>query len=120
MLPVNFFMRCNLPTYSFLCKACEKPFTDLQPFDPKGKYSGVVCPFCKSKKKKMLPTIANLKFADPKDTSKWDNFSYRAGYNLEAAQDLRTAAEATSHMGTEPYSDGIDDINRGDLFGEVK
>ena len=68
----------------------------------------------------MLPTTANLKFADPKDTSKWDNFSYRAGYNLEAAQDLRKAAEADSHMGTEPYADGIDDINRGDLFGEVK
>jgi len=68
----------------------------------------------------MMPTTANLKFENPQDTSKWDNFSYRAGYNLDSAQDLRRQAESVSHMGTEPYADGIDDINRGDLFGEVK
>jgi len=109
-----------MPTYVFLCGKCKKTFTDMCSFDPKGKYSDTKCSHCNSKNKKMLPTAAALKFANPKDTSKWDNFSYRAGYNLEGAQDLRKQAEAASHMGTEPYADGIDDINRGDLFGEVK
>ena len=109
-----------MPTYKFLCKGCEKEYTDLLPFDPKGKYKNAACPHCNSKKKKMMPTMAQVKFTNPQDTSKFDNFSYRAGYNLEAAQDLRSAAAAESHMGTDPYKDGIDDINRGDLFGEVQ
>jgi putative FmdB family regulatory protein len=109
-----------MPSYTFECGKCKKSFTDLVPFDPSGKYKNTECTHCGSKKKKLLPSAPNLKFADPKDTSKWDNFSYRAGYNLEAAQDLRKAAEEGSHMGTAPYADGIDDINRGDLFGEVK
>lgn len=114
-------MRCNLPNYNFQCKECKKEFSDLQPFDPKGKYPDVRCPKCNSKKKKLMPSSANLKFSNPQDTSKWDNFSYRAGYNLESAQDLRREAEASSHMGKDPYNAaGIDDINRGDLFGEVQ
>ncbi len=68
----------------------------------------------------MMPTAAQIKFSTPQDTSKWDNFSYRAGYNLDSAQDLRKQAEVASHMGREPYADGIDDVNRGDLFGKVK
>jgi len=109
-----------MPTYKFACGKCKTEYTDLLPFDPAGKYSDASCPKCKSKKKKMLPTFADIKFSNPKDTSKFDNFSYRAGYNLEAAQDLRQSAEDASHMGAAPYADGIDDINRGDLFGEVQ
>jgi len=110
-----------VPTYNFVCKKCKKDYSDLQPFDPKGKYPDVRCPHCNSKQKKMLPTSANLKFSNPQDTSRWDNFSYRAGYNLESAQNLRRDAAEVSHMGADPYNAaGIDDISRGDLFGEVK
>jgi DNA-directed RNA polymerase subunit RPC12/RpoP len=109
-----------MPTYVFQCGKCKKNFTDICSFDPTGKYKGTTCTHCNSKKKKMMPTAAQIKFSTPQDTSKWDNFSYRAGYNLDSAQDLRKQAEAASHMGREPYADGIDDVNRGDLFGKVK
>jgi hypothetical protein len=109
-----------MPTYVFQCGKCKKNFTDICSFDPTGKYKGTTCTHCNSKKKKMMPTAAQIKFSTPQDTSKWDNFSYRAGYNLDSAQDLRKQAEVASHMGREPYADGIDDVNRGDLFGKVK
>jgi DNA-directed RNA polymerase subunit RPC12/RpoP len=109
-----------MPTYVFQCGKCKKNFTDICSFDPTGKYKDSACTHCNSKKKKMMPTAAQIKFSTPQDTSKWDNFSYRAGYNLDSAQDLRKQAEVASHMGREPYADGIDDVNRGDLFGKVK
>lgn len=110
-----------MPTYTFYCKACFKSYSDLQPFDPTGKYKDVKCPHCNSKKKSQTPTAPKIKFTNPTDTSKFDNFSYRAGYNLDKAQDLRRAAESQSHMGSDPYNaGGIDDISGGDYFGEVE
>jgi DNA-directed RNA polymerase subunit RPC12/RpoP len=110
-----------VPTYTFYCKACFKEYSDLQPFDPTGKYKKVKCPNCNSKKKSQTPTVPKIKFTNPKDTSKFDNFSYRAGYNLEKAQDLRRAAESESHMGSDPYhAAGVDDISSGNHFGEVE
>ena len=32
-----------------------------------------------------------------------DNFSYRAGHNMEKAKNDRRAAESKSHMGKNPY-----------------
>ena len=108
-----------MPTYNFECKNCNKIYETLASFDATGKYAGVSCPHCNSKKKKKLLNDANIKFAQPKDTSKFDNFNYRAGYNLEQAQNLRRDAQTASHMGTDPYMP-IDDINKGRHFGEVK
>lgn len=108
-----------MPTYEFLCGKCNKTYSSLESFDPTGKYKDVRCTHCDSKKKKMKPTAANIKFGNPKDTSKFDNFSYRAGYNLEMAQNERRAAEDQSHMGSAPYN-SIDDVSGGDFFGEVE
>ena len=108
-----------MPTYNFECKNCKKTYETLASYDPKGRYAGVSCPSCKSKKKKKLLNDANIKFADPRGTSKFDNFNYRAGYNLDQAKDLRRNAQEKSHMGTEPYN-SIDDISSGNSFGEVK
>lgn len=108
-----------MPTYNFECKNCNKIYETLVSFDATGKYTRVSCPHCDSKKKKKLLNDANIKFAQPKDTSKFDNFNYRAGYNLEQAQNLRRDAQTASHMGTDPYMP-IDDINNGRHFGEVK
>jgi putative FmdB family regulatory protein len=108
-----------MPVYSFVCLKCKNDYETLTSFDSSGKYSDVVCPTCQSKRKKQQVTSANLKFTNPKDTSKFDNFGYRAGYNLEQAQNLRREAESASHMGSMPYS-GIDDISSGENFGEVK
>lgn len=108
-----------MPNYEFVCGSCKKTYSSLEPFDPTGKYKDVRCTHCNSKKKKMKPTAGNIKFTNPQDTSKFDNFSYRAGYNLEKAQNERRAAEDQSHMGSAPYN-GIDDISGGDFFGEVE
>ena len=108
-----------MPTYEFTCVKCKKAYSDLQSFDPTGKYSDVKCPHCNSKRKRQGLTAAALKFANPKDTSKFDNFSYRAGYNLDKAQDERRPAEAASHMGTTPYM-SHDDISSGEHFGGVE
>lgn len=41
----------------------------------------------------------------PWETSKWDNFEYRAGYNMVKAQQSRRTAETRSHMGMTPIQD---------------
>ena len=108
-----------MPTYEFLCKKCKKTYDEFTTFDSTGKYADVRCPHCKSKSKKQNITAAACKFANPQDTSKFDNFSYRAGYNLDKAQNERRAAEAASHMGEQPYMNH-DDISSGEYFGEVE
>lgn len=97
-----------MPIYDFECKKCSKEYSELTEYDETGKYKGVKCPHCKSKRKTRLlggcgPGPAAV-FTNPKDTSKWDNFSYRAGHNMENAKAERRAAEAQSHMGANPYS----------------
>ncbi len=108
-----------MPTYVFSCLKCKHSYETLTAFDPSGKYADVTCPECKSKRKVQGVTAANIKFTNPKDTSKFDNFDYRAGYNLEQAQNLRREAEKASHVGSKPYNN-IDDISSGENFGEVE
>ena len=47
----------------------------------------------------------NCNFAQPCESSKWDSFEYRAGYNMEKAQGERRNAESRSHMGANPMQD---------------
>lgn len=108
-----------MPVYAFTCSSCKKNYDDFTNFDLTGKYKDVKCPHCNSRKKKQNLTAANLKFANPQDTSKFDNFSYRAGYNLDKAQNERRAAESASHVGAAPYM-AHDDISSGECFGEVE
>lgn len=108
-----------MPTYQFQCLKCKKQYEDLTSFDPTGKYKEVKCPSCKSSRKKQQMTCAEISFTNPKDTSKFDNFGYRAGYNMEQAKELRRKAESSSHVGATPYKD-VDDISSGNFFGEVE
>ena len=111
-----------MPTYVFEClnKKCKCIYEDLVSYDPKGKYLGLKCPYCKSCRKRQLPTgCGSVIFTNPRGTSKADNFSYVAGYNMEQAKGERRKAEQDSHMGATPYS-SIDDISGGKYFGEVK
>jgi len=39
------------------------------------------------KKWKRLLEVPNIAFAIPQESSKWDSFEYRAGFNLEKAKD---------------------------------
>jgi hypothetical protein len=41
-----------------------------------------------------------LSFTNPGESSKWESFSYRAGYNMDKAKTERRIAERTSKMGT--------------------
>lgn len=43
-----------------------------------------------------------------------DTFSYRAGANMSKAQGERRAAEAASHMGTDPFGMTNSDFNLGE------
>lgn len=54
-------------------------------------------------------TVADS-YSVPEESSRWDNFEYRAAHNLYKAQEERRRAEAHSHVGTSPYRDveGVD------------
>lgn len=114
-----------MPTYSFQCKKCESSYDDLVDNDPTGKYKGVKCPSCGSKSKTKLMTFCAVSFTNPRDTSKWDNFTFRAGKTMEEAQDCRRYAQEHSHVGANPYGAASDaqiaaDINNDANWGEVK
>ena len=65
---------------------------------------------------KRLADNVSIQFAQPWESSKWDSFEYRAGYNMMKAKRERMAAEAASHMGANPHVDaehscGFDTMN---------
>lgn len=93
-----------MPNFDFQCSSCDKVYEALTVYDASGVYDGVVCPKCQSNKKTKL-IGCNFNIGGP-TSSKMDNFGYRAGFNMEKAQDCRRAAEAASHMGADPYSTG--------------
>lgn len=89
-----------MPIYEFTCKKCKNNFEEMCTFKEAEKnFSGVSCPGCKSKRIKKLVSSCSVAFTNPGNTSKWDSFSYRAGYNMEKAKTERRVAEKTSHMG---------------------
>lgn len=111
-----------MPQYEFSCKKCDCVYVELASWDKTGKYPGVKCPKCSSKrKKKLMPSSIGVSFTNPVGTSKMDSFEYAAGYNMEKAKGERRAAEAASHMGNTPdIYNQIDDLNKDANWGEVK
>lgn len=94
-----------MPIYKFKCLKCSVTYEELTDYDETEKYKGVKCPQCKSKRKqRTFDYDIAVTFTNPKESSKWDNFSYRAGHNMEGAKTCRREAEAKSHMGTNPYN----------------
>ena len=94
-----------MPIYQFECLKCSARYEELTSYDESDKYKDVKCPQCKSKKKKRtFDYNVSLTFGNPKESSKWDNFSYRAGHNMEKAKTERREAEGKSHMGKNPYN----------------
>lgn len=102
-----------MPLYEFTCTDCNSNYESLTKYDETEVYESVQCPHCQSFKKTKKPSMASLTFKDPTTSSKWDNFSYRAGYNLDKAQNERRFAEANSHVGSNPYNQ-IDDTHLGE------
>lgn len=94
-----------MPFYTFRCKKCEQVFEELTSWDNTGKYKDVACPNCKSKKKeRTYNDNVNCTFSKPQESSKWESFSYRAGFNMEKAKADRRRAAAKSHVGENPYN----------------
>ena len=106
-----------MPIYTFHCenkKCTTKEFDELCKFTDIDK---VVCPDCKSKRvEKQITTSFNVAFTNPCESSKWDNFTYRAGHNLEKAKKDRRKAEEQSHVGLTPYQDAEQiDLEKHDI-----
>lgn len=103
-----------MPTMNFECKKCKKPYESIVPFDETGKYKTVKCPECESKTKTVLMTACNYAFAQPEGTDKWNSMSkghdFRFKHNIPKVKQERQMAEALSHMGTNPYGTGPDDV----------
>lgn len=94
-----------MPIYRFQCLKCSADYEELTEYDENDKYKGVKCPQCESKnKKRTFNYNIAVTFSNPKESSKWDNFGYRAGHNMEKAKSDRRAAESKSHMGSNPYN----------------
>lgn len=77
-------------------------------------FPGIRCPECNSKslKKNVITGRApGAVFANPRESSKWDNWYYRQGKTAEEAKMTRAAAEA-AHQGKLPYKK-IDDTQGG-------
>lgn len=96
----------KLPVYSFRCKRCTTIYEELADWDETKKFKGVKCPSCKSSRKELSYTECNVEMIPdkPRDSGKWDKFSYRAGHLMEKAQGERRQAAAKSHMGSDPYN----------------
>lgn len=105
------------------CKHCNKKEKTEWLEDRKG-VQHLVCSYedCPSRQPpKPTTPVAGIIFRDPRGTSKFEDFSYRAGYFMEKAQLERQAAESQSHMGgTKQIYNDIDDVSSGEFFGEVQ
>ena len=97
-----------MPIFCFHCEKCELKFEELMRFKDIDTAS---CPKCNTSAKQIYPDTVHCAFTNPKDTSLWDNFGYRAGFNLEKAKQERRDAEAAQKGN--PYSDVNDFDVRG-------
>jgi putative FmdB family regulatory protein len=110
-----------MPIYEFECKKCKQEYSELTEYDESGKYPGVKCPHCKSKRKtRIFGGIGAVIFTNPEGTDNWNKPEWKFGYKLDKAKAERRAAEEKSHMGAVPYRPDNSDIESGKYFGEVK
>jgi putative FmdB family regulatory protein len=98
--------------YEFSCMNCKTIFEELSPCDNTGEYPDVVCPNCGSVDKKKMPSMFAFNFSDPEGTKRWNSDSaghdYRFKTKSPQVQAERAFAEASSHMGSNPYNDKND------------
>lgn len=94
-----------MPIYEFKCLKCNKNYESLCGYNDD--QNSIECEHCGSKKKKKLVSNCSVTFTAPNESSKWESFSYRAGYNMDKAKTERRIAERNSKMG-----------NAKDIYGE--
>lgn len=107
-----------MPLYDFVCTKCDSGFETLSAFDETGEYPTVICPECGSKEKKRVPSMFAFNFTNPEGTDRWNSGSgghdYRFKTKVPQVQAERALAEATSHMGANPYGNRINDLGSYD------
>jgi len=114
----------EMPIYVFCCKNPKCKTEKFEHFsfkirDTEELVKEIECPACEQKEIVTMVTSAAVKFTNPRGTSKWDNFSYRAGYTMDEAKEQRRFAQEHSHVGPNPYSDGVADAEHDiTKFGE--
>lgn len=107
-----------MPNYSFFCKKCKTDFEEICLFsDLDANFPNIKCPNCNSKKldKNVLGgRVASAIFSNPRESSKWDNWSYRQGKTMAEAKECRANAEAREKQKVpREYRKVIDDTNGG-------
>ncbi len=100
-----------MPSYCFECENCKKLFTEIRRLKNFSRTASCEC----GSTGNLCLDIPTVIFKNPKDTSKWDNFEYRAGYNMEAAKQERRDAEARE-KDSNPYGAEIQDYDRKGVF----
>lgn len=105
-----------MPMFEFKCKNCDVVYEELTNYDARGKFPGVVCPECGSKKKTKITSCCNFQFADPVGTDRYNgSHDYRCKHKQPQVRAERAAAEAASKVGVSPYN-AINDLNSDKNF----
>ncbi len=111
-----------MPSYGFNCKKCKTAFEDLCSFsDLEAGFPDVRCPSCNSKSlNKNIPGVPGAIFGNPRESKKWDNFSYRAGKTMEEAKQCRRDAEVREGQKTpREYRKNFNDTNNGNRMNFI-
>lgn len=105
-----------MPRYDFECKKCKAHYDDFASYDETGKYPGVACPECGSKRKIKLISCCNFNFANPVGTDRYENsHDYRFHHKLPSVLAERQAAEEAA-ASQQPY-ETINDLNIDSAWG---
>jgi putative FmdB family regulatory protein len=96
-----------MPIYCFHCKACSINFEEICRWEAVDK---IKCSKCSKKPERLNTRPSAVIFADPRGTSKEDDFDYVAKTNYENSKTLRRVAEANNTHKHE-YN-AIDDISK--------
>ncbi len=103
-----------MPIYCFRCEKCGKEFEELRRM--KNQADPAACS-CGGGGLSVITSPPTAIFTDPRGTSKWDNFEYRAGFNMEKAKKERRDAEMINRQGN-PYEEMMGDFDRKGVFDE--
>ena len=95
---------------TFQCKKCEEVYEEFAEFDESGRYPGVACPKCGSKKKTRLfgaPVLQFYQSRGDKNVGIRDSqgHDYRYKHKIPETRAERERAQKHSHMGPNPYGE---------------
>jgi len=116
-----------MPIYEMNCEGCGGVYDVWSSMSKKDESVGSAkCPSCGSGEKTEIVGCPSMNFTNPVGTDRWNSEStghdYRFKHNMHkpgGTKEQRAAAARASKVGAEPYR-RIDDISKGNHFGDVK